>query len=159
MDSTLVLLFSLLCKLSDSAVLIPLVSIQLVIVFCLKTCGTDCASFSAPPGTIPSLRCPLLQLLLRRLPKPGPTPPPAFPLPQGARLPRAAPPRFRRRSLSHHRKTAVGRVRLPGRTTSQSGSLRLSGHRRPEGQRVKESVVTCTRPLLLKSDGRADGRA
>lgn len=37
MDSTLVLLFSLLCKLSDSAVLIPLVSIQLVIVFCLKT--------------------------------------------------------------------------------------------------------------------------
>lgn len=37
MDSSFVLLFSLLCKLSDSAVLIPLVSIQLVIVFCLKT--------------------------------------------------------------------------------------------------------------------------
>lgn len=37
MDSSLVLLFSLLCKLSDPTVLIPLVSIQLVIVFCLKT--------------------------------------------------------------------------------------------------------------------------
>lgn len=37
MDSSPVLLFSLLCKLSDPTVLIPLVSIQLVIVFCLKT--------------------------------------------------------------------------------------------------------------------------
>lgn len=54
MDSILVLLFSLLCKLSDLAVLISLVSIQLVIVFCLKTrevaqprCGP------ARPGTKP----------------------------------------------------------------------------------------------------------
>lgn len=54
MDSILVLLFSLLCKLSGSAVLIPLVSIQLVMVFCLKTsevapplCGP------ARPGTQP----------------------------------------------------------------------------------------------------------
>lgn len=39
-------------------------------------------------GHHPSLRCLLLQLPLRRLPKPGPTQSPAFPLPQGARLPR-----------------------------------------------------------------------
>lgn len=54
MDSTLVLLFSLLCKLSDSVVLIPLVSIQLVIVFCLKTSEVELPLCGpARPGTQP----------------------------------------------------------------------------------------------------------
>lgn len=54
MDSTLVLLFSLLCKLSDSVVLIPLMSIQLVIVFCLKTSEVELPLCGpARPGTQP----------------------------------------------------------------------------------------------------------
>lgn len=125
------------------------------------------ASFTNPEGrtALPSrrLQAPsplcrslLLQLPLRRPPEPGPSESPAFPLPQVPRLPHEAPFRFWFPSLSHHRKTAVRRLRLPGRTLSQSGSVRLSRHGRPEGQRVKESMVTRVSPALPRSDGSTD---
>lgn len=43
-----------------------------------------------------------------------------------------------------------------GRTLSQSGSARFSGHRSPEGQRVEESAVIPVSPLLLRSNSGID---
>lgn len=90
------------------------------------------ASFTNPEGrTAPPSRrlrapfplccCLLLQWPLRRLPSQAH---PVTCLPSSTGNPPAsdAPPRLSFRSLSHHRKAAVRRVRLPGRTTSQRGS-------------------------------------
>lgn len=116
--------------------------------------GTECASFSAPPAPFPLCSGPLLRLLLLGPPSQTlPAQPLASARPQGAHLPRTC--RFHSGSgsgsgsLSHHRKAAVSRFRLPGRTQPQNGSAVLNGSRRPEGQRVKVAVATRVFPLLL----------
>lgn len=124
----------------------------------LTLTGTDCASFSATPAPFPLCGGPLLRLLLRGTPSQTlPAQPLASARPQGAHLPGTR--HFHSRSgfdsgsLSHHRKAAVPRFRLPGRTQPQSGSVVLNGSRRPEGQRVKVAVATRVFPLLLGGPG------
>lgn len=119
----------------------------------LTLTGTDSASFSAPPAPFPLCGGPLLKLLFLGTPSQTlPAKPLASARPQGAHLPRTR--SFHpgsgsdSGSLSHHRKAAVPRFRLPGRTQPQSGSVVLNGSRRPEGQRVKVAVATRGLPAV-----------